>query len=85
MKDSNFKNPYEEPYKVGRDLILEMGENFKPYLKIMLDQGIKNITETTVLFGLYIMSSKKDSKGYNIISTNSFLTFLYDFKENESN
>jgi hypothetical protein len=70
----------EKALKEGIKLINEMKENFKPYLKILLDNGITNQQEQVILFGLYYLQSKRDKDGYNTISKNSFLNFLNEIK-----
>jgi hypothetical protein len=53
-----------------------MGENFKPYLSIMIQKGIKNHYETIILFGAYLSKVDKDCTGYKKISKFSFENFI---------
>ncbi|MGN5650627.1 hypothetical protein [Bacillus sp. Brlt_9] len=67
---------YDYFYNVGKEAILEMGDNFKPYLSIMLQKGIKNHNESVILFGAYLSKINKDNAGYKMISKFNFEEFI---------
>lgn len=64
----------------GTEAIKEMGSNFKPYLKIMVNDGIINPQEQIIVFGTFLLQTKIEKDGYKHITKNKFLNFYQEFK-----
>jgi hypothetical protein len=81
IKEKEIDEFLNKAFNKGSMMIEEMGKNFKPYLKIMLNDGVTSKKEQIIIFGIYLLQSKKDKEGYGIISKNKFYEFYKDFKE----
>lgn len=72
----NLDTKVNELFNKGRNLIIEMDTDFKPYLEILVKRGITNPKEVGILFGMYLESKKEDCEGYKTISRSGFKKFI---------
>jgi hypothetical protein len=64
----------------GNEAIKELGENFMPYLKIMLKDDVTNPKEQAIILGVFLSLNKIEKDGYKLISKNKFSDFFQEFK-----
>lgn len=71
----------ERAEQMGKEVSIELGEDFIKYLKIMLRGGVRNPKEQLIIFGIYILQNNVNKDGNKLISKNKFFNFFQEFKE----